>query len=685
MPRRPHLLPLLPLLILPAIGPRTVTAQQWNDSTAMALVRRAVDRRAGDPARGLRDFQARAHGFVFFLAQLGENQLHEPPHLVKSDQLVLEVYWKAPGASKQRIVGWRDRVDLPTEIEYHRDHLGIVQNGFADRIRLGEGQEVRDVPHPLAPDGRTLYEFALVDSTRIGLPQRTIRVHEVAFRPRARGEPRIVGSLFLDADGGELVRMRFNFTRAAYRDPSLEDITVLLDNGLWEGRYWLPRRQEIEIRRRTTWLELPARGIIRGRWEIDSYAFNVGLADEVFYGAEIVAAPPAERDTFRWERPLDEAIAEASREHAALELEAVRARVRDLVGAHTLSGLAPSRPAVGSLSELVHFNRVEGLAVGAGYVLRPGGGTRFRGWVSYGVSDERLKGRVEIELARSATLLSAWAARVVEDFAGQPVISPLLNSILAQEAGTDHGDYLLREAGGLRLRQALAPGVSVTLGAGVEHTRSAMVQASPARGSFRANPALGAGTFGTGRVRVEAIRGSRAFRRLTSGAVTLDGGAGEDVTFGRLRADLHVARPLGPLTVSLSGWGGAGTADLPAHREFVLGGLGTLPGTPFRGWGGRRAAFGRLEIGVPVPAPAVPLGPFASTGGQAIVAPFIAVGWAHRPSPASPWVETGAARAVVGVAVEWFHRLLRAELGWWPAGGEVGVMVDVRRDLWPVL
>jgi hypothetical protein len=63
--------------------PSLVHAQAWNSDSAMAIVRRAVERRATVRAdSGLRDYRARAHGFVFFLGQLGE--LDEPPRLVKS-------------------------------------------------------------------------------------------------------------------------------------------------------------------------------------------------------------------------------------------------------------------------------------------------------------------------------------------------------------------------------------------------------------------------------------------------------------------------------------------------------------------------------------------------------------------------------------------------------------------------
>src|SRR5436305_401494 len=119
--------------------PRVVRAQAWDDPATRELVDRAIGRRALAFAdSSLRDWSARAHGFVFFLGQIGEG-LEEPPRLIKADQLELEVYWRLPNLSKQRIIGWRDRRELPTDISYHRDHLGIAMNNFPDLIRLGEG------------------------------------------------------------------------------------------------------------------------------------------------------------------------------------------------------------------------------------------------------------------------------------------------------------------------------------------------------------------------------------------------------------------------------------------------------------------------------------------------------------------------------------------------------------------
>src|SRR5690554_1135512 len=102
-------------------------AQAWNDARSRALVEQATERRARQIADTLLvSYKAGAHGYLTFLAQVGEG-FTEPPKIVKADELSLEVYWQAPNLSKQLIAGRRDTLLLPTDINYHRDHLGIVQ------------------------------------------------------------------------------------------------------------------------------------------------------------------------------------------------------------------------------------------------------------------------------------------------------------------------------------------------------------------------------------------------------------------------------------------------------------------------------------------------------------------------------------------------------------------------------
>ena len=278
-----------------------VRAQAWNDARARELVERATERRAQQLAdTALRDYHATAHGYLTFLAQVGEN-FPDPPKVVRSDELALEVYWRAPNLSKQRIIGRRDTLALPTDIAYHQDHLGIVQNNFPNIIRIGDGDEVHDVPHPLSAAGAGDYDFAIVDSLSIRLPDRAVEVYELRVRPTDPAQPRLVGALYIDRASGDVVRMAFTFTRPAYLDKELEDISIVLENALVEGRFWLPLHQEVEIRRTGKWLDFPARGIIRGRWEIADYQINGGISPTIFAGGpEISSAPPRELAMREW-------------------------------------------------------------------------------------------------------------------------------------------------------------------------------------------------------------------------------------------------------------------------------------------------------------------------------------------------------------------------------------------------
>src|SRR5437879_10603094 len=186
---------------LPAWG--SIRAQAWNSDSARALARRAAQRRSGAAAdTTLHDYKAQAHGFLFFLGAFGEG-LADPPRLVKADQLELEVYWRAPASSKQRVVGWRDQAQLPTDINYHRDHLGIIQNNFGPAIRLGEGDEVRDVRPPLSPAGLGLFVLALCGTPIMALPARAERGVAQRVRPKSFDLPRIGGTLYLDAASAE--------------------------------------------------------------------------------------------------------------------------------------------------------------------------------------------------------------------------------------------------------------------------------------------------------------------------------------------------------------------------------------------------------------------------------------------------------------------------------------------------
>ena len=161
---------------------------EWNDARTLVLVQRAVDRRSRQLASGLTDYTAAARGYLTFLGQFGEG-FPEPPRVVKVDQLAVQLFWKAPMLSKQRLIGQRDTLLLPAEISYYRDRFGIVQNNFPDLIRMGDGRDVRDVPHPLSERGLATYDYAIRDSLIHEYPDRVIRFYVVNVRLCDKSQP----------------------------------------------------------------------------------------------------------------------------------------------------------------------------------------------------------------------------------------------------------------------------------------------------------------------------------------------------------------------------------------------------------------------------------------------------------------------------------------------------------------
>lgn len=168
------------------------------------------------------------------------------------------------------------------------------------------------------------------------------------------------------------------------------------------------------------------------------------------------------------------------------------------------------------------------------------------------------------------------------------------------------------------------------------------------------------------------------------GEIRLEAGDGP-TQYLRLTAEATGITTLGVRPLVARGYFGWGTDGLPTYRSFVLGGRGTLPGEPFRAYGGRSMVLLHVEWRPTVPVPAVRFGTFASTGRDLVIAPFVAAGWSDRAVPGAPWSATDGVRLVVGVGVEWLMSLLRLDVGIGLLDGGVQVTIDVTRGWWPVL
>ncbi|MCE9600740.1 MAG: hypothetical protein K8S21_00815 [Gemmatimonadetes bacterium] len=660
----------------------------WNDDRTRALVIAAIARRAAQLAdTGLVDYTARAHGYVTFLAQLGDG-FPLPPAVIKSDELMLEVYWGAPDRSKQRIIGRRDTLLLPTDINYHRDHLGVVQNDFPAIIRLGDGDEVRDVPHPLSPAGFEAYDYRIVDSLSIRTTDRAIDVIQVNVRPKDDTRPAAVGAVFIDRVSSSVVRMSFSFTRAALKDEQLEDVSVILENGLVDGRFWLPRRQEIEIRRSATWMDFPARGIIRGRWEICCITTNQSLPRQTFAGPEIVEVPRAQQRAYPFEGELLRTLPEEVRALDAAEVRRVQEEARALVRAGALARARTTSPSARSVSDIVRVDRAEGFALGGGVTQSLGNGFSTIIAGRYGFADSRAKGRARLVWESPSGQRVTLEGR--NDFAevgDVQEVSGLRNSIAAQEFGADWTDPVGAAGGSLRVDFAARGRRRLAVEFMRERQAPLALRAAPTTGRYEP-------LFAADRVTVSSLGAawtvappsdqgaldlSLAFR-LSGGTVTAASG-GETSEYARASIESDVRRPLagGTLRARLDAAVVSLGAGVPAQFGVAAGGPVSAPGYEFHSLRGSVAVLQRLEWQRRIPFVPMRLGRFGQVPSSVVVAPFVHEALVRDGS--GEWNGYSS----VGVGIIGLFDLLRIDVAKPLRGRGWLFSVDVAREFWRVM
>ncbi|MGH7481656.1 MAG: hypothetical protein ACRELV_05835 [Longimicrobiales bacterium] len=669
-------------------GQRTEAwTEGWNAPRALALAQRAIERRRRPTTdTTLLSYRADARGWVYFYL---DRETTGERTLIKVDQVALEVFWRQPGLTKQRIIGLRDRSRIPNTMHYHLDHLTVVQNEFGDRIRMGDGDEVRDVPHPAAPGADTIYDYRLADSLSLYLPGAAspVRVYEVQVRPERTDRAAIIGSLFLDRATAEIVRLDFTFTPVSYVDDRLDYIHVSLENGLWEGRHWLPYEQRVELRRQLPVLDFPAGAVIRARFNIRNYVFNEPLSPGFFAGPRVVAVPPDERRAFRFEEGLYADLEEEGLA-AGEDLESLRDRAREIAREGALSGLPRLRLAVPSASAALRYGRAEGLFLGAGIGYRTRAGPRLLaglGW-AFGPDALALSGgatlRLDAGALRGRLELDAFRNRS-RDLGHAPAMAGALNSLSAALFGKDYVDPYYASGLALRHDLELDERWDASIGVGWEAHRPA---ALTTRGSIfgdstapRPVIAVPEGDLLEGAVQVSRTLGSETTTLWRAEASLLAGDFDGDA-FVRPRIRVEADRAFASQGGALRGELDAGIAlgEPPPQRVFLVGGRGTLAGYPFRAYAGDRFATLRLEATRQI------LDPWLS------VRLIAAAGWASfsaESAPPGPWTAgTDGVLPALGAGVGLVSEILRVDAARGLAdGGRWELVVSARPDLRGIL
>jgi hypothetical protein len=630
----------------------------WNSPRVLELIERARDRRAVPRAdSGLVNYRATAAGYLYFFLDRTDS---EERALVRTDQIALEVYWAAPNRTKQRIVGLRDASKLPNQMHYHLDHLTVVQDEFGDLIRLGDGDEVRDVVHPAAPGSSRVYDFRLADSMTIRLAgsDAPIHVHEIEVRPRLADRPAFIGSIFLDQASAAIVRMNFTFTPASYVDQRLDYIRVGLDNGLWDGRYWLPNEQTLEIRRQVPILDFPAGSIIRGRFQISDYQFNQELPPGLFHGARIVAAPPSERESYDFPAGLYDGLA-AEGLSTTTDLAALRRQAVALIGQRYLSGLPRLRFYLPNASSALRYNRAEALFIGGGLSYATGASSRLRLSSGYatGPAHLALAGEWRAEPGQRTSLWLRAERNQTRDLGLRQGMPGLLNTIAAAGFGEDYLDpyYVTGAEAGVERRLASRWNAGITLS--YERDRSATLEETSAllnsAARFRPIRSIAEGPLlGT----TLTLSRDRAGVPGWSGTIGIEAGrfAGAEYLRPTIEATIHRQADDQATALEIRAAAGALAGTAPPQKLFLLGGPGTLPGYTYRSFAGDRFALAGFEAYHDLAAPWLRL---RVTG---------AAGWTGlgSNSPPSDWEvqATDGLRASLGAGVGIFYDLLRIDL-----------------------
>jgi hypothetical protein len=657
-------------------GSAARSGEGWNDARVSSLVLRGQSRRA-EPLAGpaLESYRAHAEGTIYFYIDPDEGE----PVLMRADQVAVELYWAAPNRTRQVLVGQRIEKRLPIrDFHYYMDRLTVVQNGFGDEIRVGEGMDVRDVLHPLAQGAERVYDFRLADSLTLRLPgSPPIRALEVVVRPRDMSSPGFVGSIFLEEATGALVRMSFGFTRASYVDPRNDYVQISVDHGLWQGRFWLPNEQQVIVRREIPELDLRAGTIIRATLRVTDYDFDASLPDEFFRWPTVTAVPREQRARFAFERGMYDDLTAAGLAPGR-GLREVEAEARRLAMSQLASGLPVARLAVPAVSELVRFNRAEGLFLGAG--ARAGSAARelrLHAGRAFGPGENSFRVAASERVVPGGRLHVEAFLGTMRDVGPPAPLPAALNSISAA-FGRDYLDPYRVDGVTLGFERAAAGGV-VGLSGSVEQHRSARhaVGSAPFGGGLlRAVRPVGEGVRHA--LRASWERRAPAYQgQAIGGTISVEAGDWRNTGFMLSGGAIEAVRRSGGLDAEtrfrLSGGIAYGAA--PAQHHAFLGGVGTLPGQPYRAWSGRHFLLAEAATTRELARPWAALRLFAAAGATFDPEPTVAALWN---TPAS-----GGVRGSIGAGVSLLHGIIRVDLAHGVNGGGPALLFSVDPRLHP--
>jgi hypothetical protein len=590
------------------------TLQVYDSPETRALVERVI-REVGELPPELRDYQARvATRMTLGLAGETGAAAGAGDLTPVQDEFVSELRWSRQGFLHQRILGHRVQMLVPTvytlgtmfESPWVIPHLYgraiPVLTGAASGVGAGRAT------NPFGVDGPDFYRYRGGDTLRLRVQGELIRLIPVSVEPRpgVAGDDlhRVVGTFFLDADRGAIARARFGFTEGARGLAVTRVITFLeLENGLWEGRFWLPyfQRREVQVSGVLLGGAVAAR-IVSVFTDFD---INTGWQPPPGPRFSLVRDELPGQTAFRdWPRALDDADF-ASADFADLRLATAQR-----------PGAGPIRFAIPSWSRSDHlfrYNRVEGAYAGLGATIEPTDPLQ-RTWRLYGTAgwafaEQTARGEAVARwwsrpaaLYGTGDVLDVRAAgyrRLRDMVAFRPTFEWDLFWTFPALFGTDPRDYY--DATGVELSGGWARG-RLAARAGGRWERHDSVRVNVSGGLFGASDGFGPlagidpGTHTALEGELSWARGGGAFAIGASELFRLQGQVGVgDFAFQSLQALASVRRPVGIVTLAGRVDAGRAWGEVPPQFFFRFGGAQGVAAADFGELAGTTVLVGRTR------------------------------------------------------------------------------------------
>jgi hypothetical protein len=252
-------------------------------------------------------------------------------------------------------------------------------------------------------------------------------------------------------------------------------------------------------------------------------------------------------------------------------------------------------------SDPLRYDRVQGWSFGFGYRLRVPAieFAGVQGTIRYGISDERLTGRLSFLRDAPTGRIAISGYRDVVDVDPISQGQTVGNTLDAIFAAHDNADYMLVTGGSAAFGTTLVTGWDLGVSARVERQRSVIREASSdvndffgGDGLFPENPPITEGTFLGGAVTLSGAIGPRW-------SVTVDALGGEGQFTGRVFGQIRHSFG-GRRGVTMRGKAGIATSTDLDQMQFRAGGINTVRGFDYGSQRGQAFWAAQLDI-APIP------------------------------------------------------------------------------------